>query len=57
MKKKRNFIDSLTQANLDKENKILEKWVVRNYGKRCQDIEKECECCKAWKYYDYLAMK
>ena len=60
-KRRRNFIDSLKEAfkkeNLDKENKVLEKWVIRNYGKRCPDYEKDCACCKAWKCYDYLVME
>jgi len=41
---------------LKKENKVLEKWIIKNYGKRCPDYEKECVVCKKWKLFDKLIL-
>jgi len=34
--------------------KQLEKWIVKNFGKRCPEFEEGCACCKAWRCFDYL---
>ena len=49
-----NIKTQLIDFDEQNENKILEDWITRNYGKRCPDYHKECACCKAWKCYDYL---
>jgi hypothetical protein len=32
----------------------VKEYMVKNWGTRCPDYEKDCACCKAWKYFDYL---
>jgi len=34
--------------------KLVRAWVVRNWGKRCPDYEKDGPLCKAWECFDYL---
>ena len=59
VKKKFRVIKKRIIINFDEqgENRVLEDWVIRNYGKRCPDYVKDCACCKAWKCYDYLVME
>lgn len=35
------------------QNKILESWIIRNYGKR-HEYMKGCVACEAWKMFDEL---
>jgi len=39
---------------ISKQNKSLEKWIIKNYGKRCKDYEKGCIVCEKWKLFDKL---
>lgn len=58
MKKKkinRNEIDRLN-AQVSTENRALHKWITTNYGSRCPKFYPGCLVCKAWIYYDDLAM-
>ncbi len=32
----------------------VKEYMIKNWGTRCPDYEKNCACCKAWKYFDYL---
>lgn len=34
--------------------KQLEKWIRKNYGKRCTEFEATCANCRAWTCYDFL---
>lgn len=40
-----------------RENKILEKWMIRNFGYRCPEYYKGCIVCERWKLYDQLKME
>lgn len=42
---------------IKKQNEILKKWLIKNYGKRCSDYEKECVVCNKWKLFDKLILK
>lgn len=33
---------------------LVKMWMLKNWGKRCKEYEKDCPLCKAWKYFDYL---
>ena len=46
--------DKETEEYFSKQNKFLEKWIIKNYGKRCQDYEKGCVVCEKWKLFDKL---
>lgn len=39
-----------------KENKKLENWMRRNYGKRCPTYAEGCILCKMWKLCDELRL-
>ena len=34
--------------------KEMENWMKENWGNKCEDYEKDCALCKAWKCYEYL---
>ncbi len=34
--------------------KRLEKWIVKNVGKRCKTYAAGCYCCDIWHGYDIL---
>ena len=38
------------------QNKILNKWITKNYGTRCPVYERGCVLCEAWEYYDALKL-
>ena len=42
---------------IKRQNQILKKWIMKNYGKRCPDYEKDCIVCKKWKLFDKLVLK
>lgn len=42
---------------LKKQNLILERWVTKNYGKRCKGYEKGCVVCEKWKLFDKLILE
>lgn len=43
------------EDNIDlDENKVLFKWMIKNYGKRCTEYAGGCACCEAWMLYDML---
>jgi len=42
---------------MKKQNKILYKWILINYGRRCKDYEEGCIVCKAWKMFEELRYK
>ena len=43
-----------TEVDTKKENKLLEEWIIRNYGPRCKDYTPTCANCKAWECYTKL---
>ena len=51
-----NKLTKEIEDDLD-ENRILFKWMIKNYGKRCPDFEERCACCVAWNLYDRLIQK
>lgn len=58
MKTKMVSIRSQKNMNGDvtRQNKILGRWIVENYGKRCPAYERGCVVCEAWEYYDALKL-
>lgn len=32
----------------------VKEYMIKNWETRCPDYVKNCACCKAWKYFDYL---
>jgi hypothetical protein len=44
------------EQELKRENKKLEKWMIRNIGKRCPEFSAGCIVCKKWRLYDNLKM-
>ncbi|MEK6828618.1 MAG: hypothetical protein AABY15_00695 [Nanoarchaeota archaeon] len=50
-------LDKKIENYFKNQNKILERWVIKNYGKRCSDYEKECVVCKKWKLFDKLILR
>ena len=39
---------------MKRQNKIIENWFIRNYGKKCPDYDKDCIVCKQWKLFDKI---
>ena len=50
-------LDKEFKIHSKKQNKNLEKWIIKNYGKRCPDYEKGCIICEKWKLFDKLVLK
>mgnify|MGYP001612764416 CR=1 FL=1 len=46
----------MIEKEFKEQNKILEKWMIKNYGRRCPDYEKDCIVCKKWKLFDKLVL-
>jgi len=34
--------------------KELKKWIIKNYGIRCEFLDMGCACCRVWLSYDTL---
>ena len=49
--------DEEIEKYFSEQNKILEKWIIKNYGKRCKDYQKGCIVCEKWKLFDKLMIK
>jgi hypothetical protein len=32
----------------------MEKWLIKNWGKRCPDYFEECHLCEIWKAFDTI---
>lgn len=39
---------------MKRQNKMLENWFIRNYGRRCPDYVKGCIVCEQWKLFEKL---
>ncbi len=39
---------------MKEELKTLKKWIVENYGERCEDFDIGCYDCRVWMAYDIL---
>jgi len=42
---------------MKRENAILKKWIIRNFGTKCPEFVPSCGLCQAWKAYKQLAME
>lgn len=40
-----------------KANKELKEWLLKYYGPRCKEYDKNCPVCQAWKIADKLMLK
>ena len=49
MKKKLSFEK---EAGID--FKKLEKWIIKNWGKKCKDFLATCSVCQIWRIYEDL---
>jgi hypothetical protein len=44
---------SLKQKGLD-EQELFKKWMLKTWGKRCKTYNYNCDCCGAWKCFDFI---
>ena len=59
MKKQKKTIDWDYEPEDNQAQKILkdlEKWLTKNYGKRCSARASGCPVCQAWAVYDLLKL-
>lgn len=42
------------EADTEKILRKLRKFLTKNYGKRCEDFDRDCPCCRVWVRYDLL---
>jgi len=45
------------EKDFKEQDKILKRWMERNYGKRCKEYDKNCIVCKMWKIADKLILQ
>lgn len=45
-----------TELEFKEQDKILKKWVERNYGKKCPEYCKGCILCEKWKLFGNLKL-
>jgi len=55
MKQKINWKN--VKKEFKQQDKILKKWLEKNYGKRCLDYCKECIVCAKWRLFDELKLQ
>lgn len=44
------------EKDFKEQDKILKKWMERNYGKRCPEYWRGCIVCEKWKLFDKLIL-
>lgn len=44
------------KKDFKEQDKVLKKWMERNYSKRCPEYYRGCIVCEKWKIFDKLIL-